>query len=318
MKQMKFLFFGAGVLGSLYAAKLREAGMDVTLVARGSRYEDLKKHGVVLEDFKTKEQTSTKVRLVDHVPEDEYFDVCVVLIQKTQLHDALPALSSNPHIPSFLFMHNDAEGPQSMIDALGGERVLLGHVNAGGERDGHVVRFIVAEKMTMGELDGEVSERLQQIAGAFKAAGFPVVFSKNMDSWKRYHVAIALSLTGSIYMAGLCNYRLARNKEAIRKCWHGMREAFQVLRTLGYPIEPPKLRWSINFPDFIMVPLLQRVLGSELFDIGGVRHARNARDEMMHLRKEFKKLKEKAGIITPVLDEVEKYIDPDVPPAITD
>ena len=52
---MKFLFFGAGVLGSLYAAKLREAGMDVTLVARGSRYEDLKKHGVVLEGFKTKE-----------------------------------------------------------------------------------------------------------------------------------------------------------------------------------------------------------------------------------------------------------------------
>jgi 2-dehydropantoate 2-reductase len=67
-----------------------------------------------------------------------------------------------------------------------------------------------------------------------------------------------------------------------------------------------------------MVPLLQRVLGSELFDIGGVRHARNARDEMMQLRDEFEKLKEKAGIKTPVLDELEKFIDPSVPPAFTD
>ncbi|UNC91160.1 ketopantoate reductase family protein [Candidatus Contubernalis alkaliaceticus] len=312
------MFFGAGVLGSLYAARLHEAGTEVTLVARGSRYEDLKKHGIVLEQFNTGERTTTNVRLVDSIPENEYFDVCVVLIQKNQLHDALPALATNPHIPAFLFMHNDSEGPQPMIDALGRERVLLGHVNAGGERDGYVVRYMVAEKMTMGELNGEKSQRLQQIAGAFKAAGFPVVFSRNMDSWKRYHVAIGLALTGSIYMAGLCNYRLARNRAAIRKCWQGMREAFQVLRTLGFPMEPPKLRWGMHIPEFIMVPLLQRVLGSELFDIGGVRHARNARDEMLQLREEFRQLKEKAGIKTPVLDEVEKYFDPSVPPAFTD
>ncbi len=318
MKKMKFLFFGAGVLGSLYAARLHEAGTEVTLVARGSRYEDLKKHGVVLEEFKTGEQTATRVRVFDSMPKDEYFDVCVVLVQKTQLHDALPALATNSHIPSFLFMHNDSEGPQSMIDALGRERVLLGHVNAGGERDGHVVRYMVAEKMTMGELDGKKSERLQQIAGAFKDAGFPVVFSKNMDSWKRYHVAIALALTGSMYMAGSCNYRLARHREALRKCWHGMKEEFQVLRALGFPMEPPKLKWGIYIPDFIMIPLLRIVLGSELFDIGGARHARNAREEMMQLREEFQQLKEKAGIKTPVLDELEKYIDPSVPPAFTD
>jgi 2-dehydropantoate 2-reductase len=318
MKKQKFLFFGAGVLGSLYAAKLHEAGMDVTLVARGSRYKDLKKHGIVLEDFKTKKQTSTKVRLVDRMPEDEYFDVCVVLIQKTHLYDALYALAKNPQILSFLFMHNESEGPQTLIDAMGSERVLLGHVNAGGERDGHVVRYMVAEKMTMGELNGEKSKRLQQIASAFKAAGFPVVFSRNMDSWKRYHVAIALALSGAIYMAGLCNYRLARNRDAVMKCWQGMKEGFRVLHTLGFPMEPAKLRWSIYIPDFIVVFLLQRVLGTELFDIGGVRHARNARSEMIQLREEFSVLKEKAGIKTPVLDEIEKYIDPTVPPALTD
>ncbi len=47
MKDMKVLVFGAGVLGSLYAALLHEAGSDVTPVARGSRYEELSKCGVV-------------------------------------------------------------------------------------------------------------------------------------------------------------------------------------------------------------------------------------------------------------------------------
>ena len=244
--------------------------------------------------------------------------MCVVLVQKTQLQGALQALQKNHRIPSFLFMHNDSEGPQAMVDALGEERVLLGHANAGGERCDHVVHYMAAEKMTLGELNGKTTRRLQNIGKAFASAGFPVVFSKNMDAWKRYHVAMALSLTGAMYMAGVCNYRLARNREATRKCWHSMKEGFQVLRKLGYPMEPPRLAWSMRIPDFIMVPLLQRVLGSELFDIGGVRHARNAREEMMQLREEFQLLKDQAGMDTPVLDEVEKYIDPAVPPAFAE
>lgn len=53
MGNMKFLIFGAGVLGSLYAARLHEAGIETALVARGQRYKDIKEHGIVLESFDT-------------------------------------------------------------------------------------------------------------------------------------------------------------------------------------------------------------------------------------------------------------------------
>ncbi len=53
MGDLKYLFFGAGVLGSVYAAKLHEAGVDVTVVARDKRFADIKEHGIVLEQFKT-------------------------------------------------------------------------------------------------------------------------------------------------------------------------------------------------------------------------------------------------------------------------
>ncbi len=42
---MRILALGAGVIGSLYATRLKEAEGDVTLLARGRRPKALKEHG---------------------------------------------------------------------------------------------------------------------------------------------------------------------------------------------------------------------------------------------------------------------------------
>ncbi len=313
MKDMKVLIFGAGVLGSLYAALLHEAGSDVTLVARGSRYKGLIKYGVALKKFDTGEESTTRVRVVEGMPADEYFDVCLVLVQKTQLESTLSALKVNPHIPAFVFMNNTAEGPQAMINALGRERVMMGHANAGGERVGHVVHYMISQEITLGELDGRKSERLVKIADTFKEAGLDVAFSANIDSWKRYHVALAIPFGCAMYMNEACNIRLSENREDVIKCLQGIREAFAVLRKLGYPVEPPKLRWVFALPDFILAPLFQRVLKTNIADIGLARHLRNAREEMEQLEEEFFLLVEKSGLDTPVLDELVRASGPSAP-----
>jgi len=191
-ERLRVLVFGAGVLGSFYAARLASAGHDVTVVARGRRYRDLVRHGIVLEFFDTKERTTSPVRVVDRMPEEDRFDVCLVLVRKTQLAEALPVLATGTGVAAFLFMVNNAEGPQAMIDAVGRDRVLLGFANAGGERDGHLVRVMEAQRkgVTLGELAGVRSERLERIAAAFRQAGFRVEISADMDAWLRYHVAL--------------------------------------------------------------------------------------------------------------------------------
>lgn len=50
---MRILFYGAGVLGSLYAARLQEARQEVSILARGQRLADIREHGIVLEDGDT-------------------------------------------------------------------------------------------------------------------------------------------------------------------------------------------------------------------------------------------------------------------------
>lgn len=306
---VKVLVFGAGVLGSLYAARLADAGHDVGLVARGRRHRDLREHGIVLEYFDTGMQTTTHVKTLDAMPVDEDFDLCLVAVRKTQLADALPVLATNPRIPSFLFMVNTAEGPQAMIDAVGRQRVLLGFANAGGERDGHLVRLMVAKRkaVTMGELDGVRSERLLRIRAAFQDAGFRVVINRHMDAWLRHHVAMVAPMANAIYLAGGSNVRLARDRKAVQKALRATREGIAAVRAHGFPIEPPAMRWFLALPDLVVVPMIQRLLATPLMDIGGTRHALAAREEMAVLNEELLALADAAGVDAPTLRALQRF-----------
>ena len=121
---MKTLVYGAGVLGSFYAARLQEAGHDVSLLARGQRLADLKAHGVVLREAGTDKQTTTRVGVVEQLAPQDAYDLVVVIVRKDQLASVLPSLAANGHTPNVLFMLNNAAGPAELVAALGEERVL--------------------------------------------------------------------------------------------------------------------------------------------------------------------------------------------------
>lgn len=302
------MVFGAGVLGSLYALMLQKAGNDVTVVARGSRFDDISTQGIVIEHFDSGAQESAAVKAVKQMPVDEYYDFCLVAVQKVQLASALEALKVNQTIPLYLFMVNTAEGPQTMLDALGADRVVLGFANAGGERDGHLVRLMVAKgkAVTMGEPDGSISERLQSLAATFREAGIPVEFSKNMDAWLRYHVALVGPLANALYMAGGSNYRLSDNPKVVRLGLKGMREAVKVLKAAGFPVEPPALKVMLAIPDFILTPIVRRLIRTKLMDIGGARHANNAREEMSRLNEELLAMAGEMNIDTTAMHELQR------------
>lgn len=307
-ERLRVLVFGAGVLGSFYAARLVDAGHDVTVVARGRRYRDLARHGIVLEYFDTEGRTTSPVRVVDRMPVEERFDVCLVLVRKTQLADALLVLATGVGVAAFLFMVNNAEGPQAMIDAVGRDRVLLGFANAGGERDGHLVRVMEAQRkgVTLGELDGVRSDRLERIAAAFREAGFRVEISADMDAWLRYHVALVGPFANALYAAGADNVALANDPPTVRLALRAVREAIGVVRAHGIEVEPRSLRLLTWLPDAVLVPLLRRKIASPIMDIGGVRHAVAARDEMAALNEELFALARAAGIDTPAMTELQR------------
>jgi 2-dehydropantoate 2-reductase len=186
---MNILVYGAGVLGSLYAARLQEAGQHVSLLARGQRLEEIREHGIVLENVLSGQTTTTRVKVIEQLGPAERYDLAVVVMGKHQVAAILPRLAANKQVPSVLFLHNNAGGPQAMIETLGRERVLLGFAGAGGKREGHVIDYLLINQQptTLGEVDGRTTPRLEQIADAFKDAGFPVAISSNIDAALKTH-----------------------------------------------------------------------------------------------------------------------------------
>ena len=64
---MDILVYGAGVIRTLYAARLQGAGNQVTILARGQRLEEIRRHGLVLHNVLTGVQTATQVAAVERL-----------------------------------------------------------------------------------------------------------------------------------------------------------------------------------------------------------------------------------------------------------
>lgn len=311
-KQMKILFYGAGVMGSLYAARLQESGQDVSILARGQRLADIREHGIVLDDGATGQRTTTRVNAVERLAPEDAYDLVVVPMPRNIVPAVLPVLAANRQTPNVLFMNQNVAGPDEIINALGRERVLLGFPGAGGTREGHVVRYIVLSRReqatTIGELDGRTTSRLKQIADALEGAGFPVEICPNMDAWLKTHVAEILPTAGAFYMAGSDRHQLARTRDGLVLMVRAIREGYKVLRALGVPITPSNHKIFNWLPEPILVLLVRRRLVDEMteFKVG---HANAARGEMKQIADEFRALARKTSVPTPAMDRLYIYID---------
>lgn len=306
---MRVLFFGAGVLGSLYAARMHEAGLDVSILARGRRLSEIRDTGIVLENAATGRRTVSRVKAVDGFGPDDDYDLVVVPVRKDQLSTVLPVLSPNRRVRSFLFMVCNATGPEAMVEAVGRGRVLLGYAAAGGTRQGGVVRFLnvpgILQKVMVGELDGRATPRVGDIARAFRRSGFPVEVGRDMDSWLKTHVAWVSPAAQAIYLAQGDSYALARRPEIVLLMLRAIREAYGALRSLGVRITGPAWVRSLGWaPEAVLLVVFRRLLASRMGEVSIAGHANAARDEMTLVSEDLKALVRSAGRATPALDRL--------------
>jgi 2-dehydropantoate 2-reductase len=316
----KILVYGTGPLGSLFAARLQQGGNDVSILARGQRLVDLREHGIVLVDVLTQEQTVTRVNVVERLAPEDAYDLVLVIMRKNHALQILPVLASNRHTPNVLFLMNNAAGPGALSEALGQGRVLIGFPGSAGYREGHIVHCLTGREddkasVPFGEPDGRITERTRWVAGVLESApGFQAEIRTDMDAWLKYHVALLFpSLAPALYAAGVDNYRLARTRDLVVQAIRAMREGFRVLRSLGLPVTPSKLRVIEWLPEPVLVLLVRRLLANPLMETALVKHAEAARDEVEHLVGEFMALAQTTPVSTPTIDRLLEYYEPDAP-----
>jgi len=302
---MKILVYGAGVIGTLYAARLQDAGHHVAILARASRLANIRRHGLVLEDVLTGTRSATTVTVAERLSVAEVYDLALISVRRDQLSTILPDLAQARNIPSVLFMLNNPSGSVALAETLGSERVLLGFPGAGGSLQDEVVyyAFIAQQPTTIGEPNGKKTARLRALANAFSAGGFPTRMDNNMDAWLTSHAFFITSVCSAIYLAGGNCQDLSRDGRLLNSMIDGVREGFSVVRTLGQPVHPSSLNVLFRYvPRPLVVNYWQRFFSGPLAEFVFARHARHARAEMKMLATDCRLLLEKSGVPTPTLD----------------
>lgn len=309
---MKILVYGAGNIGSLYAAKLKNAGGDVAILARGKRLSEIREHGILLQEFVSGEETATRVEAVERLAPDDAYDFIFVILPRNRVNEVLPVLAANRNTPSVIFFGNNAGGPEEMIKAIGRERVLLGFPGASAVRSDEYIRFLILDRSeqltTIGELDGAESNRIKAIATALQDASFPVSISRNMDAWLKTHAAEISPTVNALYMAGGDIGQLKSNREAIVLMIRAIREGHRVLSSIGVPVTPSIhmiFRW---IPEMLLVAITRRKLDDKAASIK-IGHALGAREEMEAIANEFRELARQSGLTTPAIDQLRLYLD---------
>ena len=310
---MKILVYGAGVLGSLYAARLAESGQDVTLLARGERLHEIRDHGLVMADTATGQIKMVRINTLESLSPEDGYDLVMVCVRRNQLGDILPVLAANKNTPNVLFMVNNAAGPGEMIEAIGHERVILGFPGAAGTRGKLIVRYTLLpgwlQPTTVGELNGKRTPRLDAIQSAFCKAGFVTRRSHGIDAWLKTHAAIVSPLANAIYLAGGDTQRLARTRDGLILTVRAIQENLQVLQSLGIPILPRLFNLLLIMPEPMIAWALGKIFTMRRMDLIVARHANSARDEMSELADELRSLALQAGIATPAAEQLASFID---------
>lgn len=266
---MKTLILGAGVVGTVYAWQMSQAGYDVTLWVRQGKREQVEKEGVHIRCTdsrgKKNEQLDTVYRpkVVDDVSPEDGYQLIIVCVKSNQVEPVLPMLAERLGKADVLFFQNNWWGDEKIKQHLPPSRCLFGfsRVVGGWKTDNGIecMLFNSPGMATMlGEKDGQNSSRLEKIEEMMKKSGMKPEISPNILGWLATHYVEYLGATGAILKAGSAK-DFAKNSSLVKEAILATREGLDVCRARGIDVgkSAPQNLKLYGLPLFVLVPIGQ-------------------------------------------------------------
>ena len=200
---MRVLIMGSGGVGGFIGTRLQETGQEVTFVARGPHLQAIRDHGLCM-------LSETGTRQIHHVnaierPEEANapLDLIIFAVKCYDTHPAaqllLPALSDHTAV---LTLQNGIDSVPTLSSILrekhviGGATWLTAHIAQPG-----VIEYQDAMvRAAIGEPAGAITDRVQTIAQALRAAGIQTEVSDDINHvlWNKL---VLLSVLGPVTAA---------------------------------------------------------------------------------------------------------------------
>ena len=282
------MIYGAGVIGSLYAALFAEAGYDTSIYARGKRLEFLKKNGLL---YKKKQNIKrAETTMLGELPDDDIYDFVLLTVRENQLYEALTELKNNKS-STIVTMVNSLDSYKKWEDIVGTGRILPAFPGAGGSinDDGILDASLtprIIQPTTFAEIAGNKSERTKLFSKILKHAHIPYQKVADMHMWQLCHLAMVVPIADAYYEAA-CPKRAGKEWKVMKKTAKRLKRNFYFLRKQKGKLSP----WKMNIFRFLPLPFLTIMLAvtfeSSFGDKFMYQHAMKAPDEMRELHKQF-------------------------------
>jgi 2-dehydropantoate 2-reductase len=257
---MKICVVGAGAIGGLLAAKLQNAGEDVSVIARGPHLAAIRANGLKLIEEDGNEIVA-RVKATDKIAEAGPQDLVIlgmkahqveaVVVDLKQLYGPeTMVLTAQNGIPWWYFFKvgGTYEGRQlKSVDPTGAiaanlpiERVIASIVYPAAEiiQPG-VIKHIEGNRFSLAEIDNSETPRIKQVSETLKKAGFrsPVVSDIRAELWTKLWGNLSFNPISALTHAtleDLCRYQPTRELVA-----EMMREAQTIGEALGIRFRIP-------------------------------------------------------------------------------
>jgi 2-dehydropantoate 2-reductase len=187
---MKIAVIGTGGVGGYFGGRLAEAGNDVWFVARGRHLEEIRRCGLKVKS-RLGDILIKPARATDDTRDIGPVDLVMIAVKLwdtgAAIEAAKPLLGPDTAVVSF---QNGIDAVELLTAAFGKTRVLGGSCQIGAVIGGPgiILHTGTMARLTVGELDGKPSPRLDALTAACKAAKIDFVATPDIEKaiWQKF------------------------------------------------------------------------------------------------------------------------------------
>ena len=300
---MKFMVFGAGVLGCNLANNFFRAGKDVTLLARGTWAEEIRSNGLRIKNTLSRRTAVSRIPVAAELSPEDAYDVIFVAVRYTQIETIIETLRAS-RAKTIIFLGNNVHTSETAA-LLPEKNVLFAFTSAAGHRESNYVDSVDLRKITIGPLrDAPSQERL--IQEIFAGMKYKVTYEPNVGDYLLCHAAFVLPAVFACYKTDGSLKKLKGDNAYLNRLIDANIEGYRAIRNAGHEILPEAdkkfegaayRKTCFRFFKLMCATVLGKICASD--------HAMNAVDEMRALNRDMKAFFDAAGAQYPVWQALE-------------
>jgi 2-dehydropantoate 2-reductase len=231
---MRVVIVGAGAMGSLFGFLFHKAGKDIWLLDNHpelTKY--IKRNGLKVEGISGNHHLS--IPITTDINEIKWGDLIIIFVKaydtSKAILDAKPLISENSVV---MTLQNGIGNVEAIVKVVGEENVIAGTTAHGATvlGPGHI-RHAGTGETIIGELNGQITERLEKIRSLFESAGIVTQITNDVTGllWSKLLINVGINpLTG---ITGLRNGELLDYNETRDIMHRAVDEAKEVASKKG-------------------------------------------------------------------------------------